>query len=503
MWITALLLGAVLLVAWLGGDDPQVAHVQAQTSLATPPTPASVAQPITTGPIDAATFRNIAERVTPAVVSVRTESTRPRQDWQDIPDELRQFFDFPGAPNERPRGPAPDPDGDRLEGAGSGFVIDASGLILTNNHVVEGANRIEVGLYSSSQDGAPDPPLREAKVVGRDPLTDTALIRLTALPDTPLTVSTLGSSEAMAPGDWVVAIGNPFNLAHTVTVGVVSAEGRPFANIPGRQQRLLQTDAAINPGNSGGPLLNLRGEVIGINSAIFSTGRQPGNLGIGFAVPIDTVKALLPQLREGKVTRGRIGVQVTAVPPEAAKTLGVEAGRGALASIVERGGPAAEAGMQPGDVVVSFDGKPVESTDQLVQMVVGTAPGHTVPMQVMRAGKPITLNVTVAELEFTNRGKQSADANAGGWGITLSNSDPRQSQSAASGPVVTSVEARSPAARAGVLRGDILLEVNRKAVRDAADALAAFSEAASNQVATLLLSRNGQQVFVTLVKSSQ
>jgi serine protease Do len=495
MWIlTALLLGAAVLVAWLADDDPQAVQAQGQT------TQAAVAQPVATGPIDASTFRTIAERVTPAVVSVRTESARPRQYWQDMPDELWQFFDFPGAPHERPRGPAPDPNGERLEGAGSGFVIDASGLIMTNNHVVEGASRIEVGLYSAAQSGAPDEPLREAKVVGRDPLTDTALIRLTSLPETPLTVSTLGNSEVMAPGDWVIAIGNPFNLAHTVTVGVVSAEGRPFANIPGRQQRLLQTDAAINPGNSGGPLLNLRGEVIGINTAIFSTGRQPGNLGIGFAVPIDTVKALLPQLREGKVTRGRIGVQVTAVPPEAANALGVEARRGALASIVERGGPAAQAGMQAGDVVVSFDGKPVENTEQLVQMVVGTAPGKTVPVQVIRAGKPVTLNVTVAELDFTAGGNQAGDETTGGWGVTLSDSEAGQT---ASGPVVTSVDARSPAARAGIRRGDILLEVNRETVRNAADARAAFRNAASGQVATVLLSRNGQQVFVTLVKSTQ
>ena len=240
-------------------------------------------------------FRTIARNAMPMVVNIRTEA---RRQTRGLTGMFGQGLPFFGAP----------PQGQEqiTEGAGTGFVIDPAGLILTNNHVIAGATRITVGLYADeNQEYA-------ARVVGRDPLTDSALIQLEDRPQAALQAATLGRSSEVQPGDWVMAIGNPFNLAHTVTVGVISATGRPFPMSEGRFQEVLQTDAAINPGNSGGPLLNLRGEVIAINTAILTGGGQ-GNVGVGFAIPSDAVRELLPALREGTVTRGRLGVEVSPV----------------------------------------------------------------------------------------------------------------------------------------------------------------------------------------------
>ena len=217
-------------------------------------------------------------------------------------------------------------------------------------------------------------------LVGRDPLTDSALIQLKEKPSRNLVEVKFGDSGQMQPGDWVMAIGNPFGLAHTVSVGVISATERPFPISDGRSQEVLQTDAAINPGNSGGPLLNVRGEVVGINTAIYTDARQQGNIGIGFAIPINNVRELIPQLRTGKITRGVIGVSVQPVPLEALADFGLKERRGALVGTVTRGQPAAKAGIEPGDIILEFNGKPVRNTDELVGTVVRTKPGTTVPV---------------------------------------------------------------------------------------------------------------------------
>jgi serine protease Do len=352
----------------------------------TPPasTPAVTAPPTSGAPadvtgLDAGTFRRIADAQTSMVVNIRTESRQ----------QTRQLSDFFGGPFAQPRQ-------EILQGAGSGFIIEKSGLILTNNHVVAGATRIEVGLFAGTP-GNEDGRTYAAAVVGRDPITDSALIRLTDKPGFDLPVAQLGDSNQMGPGDWVVAIGNPFNLAHTVTVGVISAKGRPFAAVEGRAQEMLQTDAAINPGNSGGPLLNLRGEVIGINTAILSPG-GPGNVGIGFAVPVNTIRDLLPQLEKGKVTRGWLGVQITPIPPDAVDELGLPNRRGVLVAVVERGGPGDRAGLQPGDVVLEFQGRPIASADELVKIVTATSPGTRVDMKVWRDKRELTLSPTVQAL---------------------------------------------------------------------------------------------------------
>jgi serine protease Do len=297
-------------------------------------TPASSAQPIVApasnsapigGAIDALTFRNIAKAQSQVVVNIRTEMKAKAQDLSDFfgggggaPDDLFRRFFGPGGggggggqddQDDTPSNKGRRPRGQKTQAAGTGFIISKDGFILTNNHVVEDATKIEVQFLGDEDDD-----MYTAKVVGKDALTDSALIQLTEMPKHPLTEAKFGDSSQMAPGDWVVAIGNPFGYAHTVTVGVISAIGRPFQAIPGRTNEMIQTDAAINPGNSGGPLLNIRGEVIGVNTAIISNERTAGNIGIGFAVPINAVRDLLPQLRQGKIVRGRIGVEVGPVP---------------------------------------------------------------------------------------------------------------------------------------------------------------------------------------------
>ena len=248
-------------------------------------------------------------------------------------------------------------------------------------------------------------------MIGRDSLTDTALIQLTEMPAAPLQEAKFGDSEQMQPGDWVVAIGNPFNLSHTVTVGVISALGRPLGGVPGREQTMLQTDAAINPGNSGGPLLNVRGEVVGINTAIYTDSQRAANIGIGFATPINAIRDLLPQLRNGKVTRGVIGVRVDrdAITKDVAQAFGLPETSGAMLSTVIPGGPADKAGLEPGDVIIEFNGRPVTDSDALVNMVVTTKPGTSVPVTVYRKKQRKTLNVTVDELDLdAEQGRQAS-----------------------------------------------------------------------------------------------
>ena len=458
------------------------------------------ASPVTGG-IDAQSFRRIAEAQMPMVVNIRSESRRQTRELSEFfggDDPLRRFFGLPGM--------SPGPREEFSEGAGSGFLIDKGGLILTNNHVVAGASRIEVGLFAGTA-ATREGENYEAKVIGQDPLTDSALIRLVEKPPLDLPVATFGDSGQMAPGDVVVAIGNPFNLAHTVTVGVISAKGRPFRPLVGHVQEMLQTDTAINPGNSGGPLLNLRGEVIGVNTAILSTSPTSGNVGIGFAVPINVVRALLPELSEGKVTRGRIGVQIMSVPEEAVDELGLDSKHGALVSVVDQKGPAAKSGLRPGDVIVEYQGKPVQTSDELVQMVVNTKPGTTVAMKVMRDKKPHTINVIVEPLDLTsNEGPTgTSDSGSAGFGITLGPLTPeiaRRLRIAADtqGAVVIDVRPGGPAARNGLQPGDVILEVDRRRATGVDDVIAELQRVPPGGTALLLVMRGGQEVFLTLTK---
>jgi serine protease Do len=478
--------------------------------------PATNSAPLN-GPIDASTFRNIAKAQIPTVVNIRTEArarTRELTEFFGGGDDI--FERFFGAPAPRGRTPRPsprgeDPGGPVTQGAGTGFVIDKAGFILTNNHVVEGADVIRVSLFNGglNEDYA-------AKVVGRDPLTDSALIQLTEMPSTPLQEVKFGDSDQLEQGDWVMAIGNPFSLGHTVTVGVISAIGRPFTTVvQGREQEMLQTDAAINPGNSGGPLLNIRGEVVGMATAIYTDPARQANIGIGFATPINTLKDLVPQLRTGKVTRGVIGVQVSTTFNRAqGEALGVTDGRGALISTVNPGGPAARAGLQPGDVVVEFNGRPVEDNTQLVSMVVGTKPGTTVPVTVVRDKKRQTLNITVDELDLeaeaggrtsNAREPEEVERTATGFGMAIEPISPEYAREAElprnrGGAVIVSIERNGPAFFAGLQRGDIILEVNRQAVNNATQVTKALQSAPEGGPVFLLIWRGGQEQFVTLTK---
>jgi serine protease Do len=318
----------------------------------------------------------------------------------------------------------------------------------------------------------------------------------------------------MAPGDWVMAIGNPFSLAHTISVGVISATKRPFQVTDGRSNEMLQTDAAINPGNSGGPLLNIRGEVIGINTAIISNGRSEGNIGIGFAVPINTVRDLLPQLREGKVIRGRIGVTVLAVPREGYDDFGLKSRTGAIVGSVLSGGAAQKGGVEPGDVITEYNGRTVTNRDELVKMVIATKPGTSVPLKLLRNKQERTLHVTVDQLDLdaeqTQRSTRSENSPApettqgGGFGVTLGSVTPQiarrlQLPSGQTGALVTDVDPDGPAA--GLLRaGDIVLSVNRKTVSNATDAARELQAVASGRIAQILVWRGDGQVFVTVKK---
>jgi serine protease Do len=459
------------------------------------------------GAIDATTFRNIAKGVTPAVVNIRTESRQRAQDLTEFfgggDDLFHRFFGQPEAPNRRQR------QRDQVAvAAGTGFVIDKAGFILTNNHVVEGATKIEVSLYGDDADQ-----VYAARVIGRDPLTDSALLELTDKPNHTLPEAKFGDSAQIQPGDWVMAIGNPFGLAHTVSVGVISALERPFPVAEGRSAQVLQTDAAINPGNSGGPLLNIRGEVIGINTAIYTDARQQGNIGIGFAIPINTVRDLLPQLRTGKITRGMIGVSVGPIPRNAVDEFGLKDRRGALVATVSRGGPAAKAGLEPGDVIVAFNGKPIANRDELVRMVVGTKPGTTVPIRVIRDKQEKTLSVTIDELNLEQEGNRSERAEttdpdeeaSSGFGMTLGNITPDVARrlrldSDVRGAVVVDVEPQSPAARSGISTGDVILQVNRRPVSSVSEASRELGRVQSGGTAFLLILRGGQETFVTVTK---
>jgi serine protease Do len=482
-----------------------------------------------TGPLSADTFRNIAKAQAPMVVNIRTEMKAKSQDLEGLfggggsEDFFRRFFGPGGGGRGQGQGQGDDDNGNGStprrrqrepiqRAAGSGFIINAKeGFILTNNHVVEDATKIEVLLY------ADDETTYSAKVIGRDVLTDSALIQLTERPNAPLAEARFGDSSQMQAGDWVMAIGNPFSLAHTISVGVISATKRPFQVTDQRSNEMLQTDAAINPGNSGGPLLNIRGEVIGINTAIISNGQSEGNIGIGFAVPINTVRDLLPQLREGKVIRGRIGVSVTAVPREGFEEFGLRSRTGAIVSSVLPGSAALKGGMEPGDVVVEYNGRPVPNRDELVKMVVATKPGTTVPVKVLRNKQERTLSVTVEQLDLdaenqtqqtrrsNNQKDDSNETQGSGFGLTLSNLTPQvarrlQLPSGKSGALISDIDPDGPAAQSGVRPGDVILQVNRKPVSNAADAARELQAVTSGHLAQVLLWRNDAEIFVTVKK---
>ena len=489
--VTSMAIGIIIASRF---DMAPASSAQTQTFTAPPMN----SEPLS-GPIDAGTFREIARTQASMVVNIRTESLRAGGGPNDFfggNDQFRRFFGVPGPDQEQQ-------EEETVPGMGTGFVIDDSGLILTNNHVVAEATKIEIDFF-----GDEDGTYYEARVLGRDPLTDSALLELTERPDGQLSVAQFGDSDQMEPGDWVMAIGNPFGYGHTVTVGVISAVGRPYRSVPGRSQDVLQTDAAINPGNSGGPLLNIRGEVIGINTAIVSD--RPSNVGIGFAIPSNIVRELLTELRGGKVTRGRIGVQIYDVEDaEDAEALGLSSEMGAIVSAVAEDGPASQAGMRPGDVIVAYDGEPVDDTRELQNRVVTTRPGTTVPVRVVRDGEELTLNVTIEELDFDVEARgpeaESPEELSEGFGMTLRDLTPQAAArlrlpDGTTGAIVADLQRRGAAAAGGVRAGDVILSINRVEVGSAAAAVRELNSVESGRAAFLLIQRGDEQVFLQIRK---
>jgi serine protease Do len=400
---------------------------------------------------------------------------------------------MPDAPNEF-----------RGQSLGSGFVLNERGFILTNNHVVKDATDIQVMLSDGRQ--------FTAEVVGKDPLTDVALIKLRNPPKDLPTVM-LGSSEGLKQGDFVLALGSPLGLRDTATLGIVSAKHRSGINPGGTYDDFIQTDAAINPGNSGGPLFNLRGEVVGINTAIV---RPDVGQGIGFAVPIDLAKSILPQLEEkGKVTRGYLGVQISDLTPDLAQAFGHPPDtKGALVQNVVPGGPAAKGGVQPGDVVVSLNGKPVESSGQLTRSVALVPPGNDVNLVVVRKGgekKPLTFKVaqrpddeTVARGEpgEGQGGKEDSANKSPKLGVSLSPITPEMARqlgvSPDQGVVVTDVVEGGPAQRAGVRQGDVVVEVGGRPVKKVEDVAGAIAKMKDGEMALLRLRRGDSTRYVAV-----
>jgi len=361
---------------------------------------------------------------------------------------------------------------------GSGFIIRGDGIILTNNHVVEHAKEITVALSDSRE--------LSAKVLGRDPKTDLAVLKVES--KDPLPVVQLGDSDSLAVGDWVVAIGNPFGLNNTVTAGIVSAKGRAIGQGP--YDHFIQTDASINPGNSGGPLFDEHGNVVGINTAIFSQGG--GNIGIGFAIPINLAKELVPQLEEsGHVTRGWLGVSIQKLTPDLAESMGAGGAHGALVAQVTPDSPAAKAGLAPGDVITKWDGKPVQEPGDLSTLVAGTPVGKTVSLGVDRDGKSREVEVTVAKLAEDEVASETGEANRGRWGLALRDLKPDERRErnleAGTGVLVTGVAPDSPAADAEVKPGDVILEVNRRPVGSVATLRGEVGKAAEGKPLLLLV----------------
>src|SRR5687768_403776 len=428
-------------------------------------------------------FTDLVERQGPAVVNVSTTQTARNPLLPQVPnlreddpfyEFFRRFIPNPGQ-REIPS-----------QSLGSGFIISADGYIMTNAHVVDAADEITVRLTDKRE--------YKAKVIGADRRTDLALIKIEA---SGLPVVRFGDPNKLKVGEWVVAIGSPFGFENSVTAGIVSAKGRslPQENyVP-----FIQTDVAVNPGNSGGPLFNLRGEVVGINSQIYS--RTGGFMGLSFAIPIDVANDIVQQLRSvGKVTRGRIGVVIQPITKELAESFGLAKPMGALVNSVEKGGPADKAGIESGDVILRFDGKPVASSEDLPRIVGATRPGTKVGVQLWRNKTAREVQVTIAELQDD---RASRPSRRGGkppatsqYGLALSDlSDAQRKELKVEGGVLVE-NAQGAAARAGIRRGDVILAVNNQDLKSVEHFKEIMSQAEKGRIVALLVRRGTNSLYI-------
>jgi serine protease Do len=422
--------------------------------------------------VQAPNWVEIARTVKPAVVNVSVRGVK--KESGDADDFVRQFG---GRPPRR-----------MVRGLGSGFVINPEGYIVTNNHVVDGATEIKVKFADGRELGG--------TVVGRDPKTDLALLKVDGhnLPVVPL-----GDSAKLEVGEPVMAIGNPFGLEQTVTTGIVSATGRAIGEGP--YDDFIQTDAAINPGNSGGPLVNARGEAVGINTAIVSG--SGGSVGVGFAIPTNLAKPVVAQLADGgRVVRGWLGVTIQPMTAELAKSFGLDGTSGVVVSDVTDGSPAQKAGLTRGDVITHYDGRPVTRAGDLPRAVAETPVGRTVPLAIVRDGQKKTLNVTVAKLADESTVVASADALSPRLGIAARALTPQLAEqlgvSESSGILVQNVEDGGRAQTAGLTRGDVIVEVDRKPVKTVEALQKVLAEHRSGTPLLMLVRREGQSLYLTV-----
>ena len=455
-------------------------------------------------------FSPIAKAVTPAVVTINVQSRARQQQLPFFLDPFRDFFERPDQPQEDegtprrrviPRTPQQGQGPLRPSGVGSGVIVSPDGYILTNNHVVDGADKVTVELSDRRQ--------FDAKVIGTDAPSDVAVIKIeaTGLPTVPF-----GDSEKVEVGDIVLAVGNPLGIGQTVTMGIISAKGRRSPAGDNRTyEDFLQTDAAINRGNSGGALVNLRGELIGVPSQILS--QTGGNIGIGFAIPTKMARNVMDQLiRGGKVRRGKLGVYVRDILPEVAKQFNYNGTAGAFVDDIEKGDPADLAGVQPGDIIVEFQGQRIKDSTQLRNMASQTVPGTTVKFKVWRDGAERELSAKLAEVDLAAAGNQEQPAQGGGAtegilsGIRVDNLTPDWTQrlnlpSAVRGVVVTEIDPESRAAASGLRRGDVIEQVARQPVTNINEFNAAAQKAPKNEV--LLRIRRGERGYFLVVQAQE
>ena len=453
-----------------------VEHTHAAQSDINPTTPVS--------------FADLADKVKGSVVNISTTQVVEGNPLLPFMGPGSPFGDFFG--HNIPKeffGNNPHPKM-KTHALGSGFVISEEGLILTNNHVVEKATEIKIKLQNGKEYGA--------KLIGRDPKTDLALIQVAPDKDFPK-AAVLGDSDALRVGDWVMAVGNPFGLGHTVTTGIISAKSRVLG--AGPYDDFLQTDAAINPGNSGGPLFNMQGQVIGVNTAIIAQGQ-----GIGFAIPVSMAKELLPQLKTGRIVRGWLGVMIQDITPELAKSFGLKSSEGVLISDVVKGSPAEKGGLLRGDIIQRIDGKEIENAHKLSQLVAGTVPGTLIKIDLLRNGKAETISLKLGTMPEEGQ-KIASQQKESDWGMMVQELTPQLARQLSlkpgtTGVVISDITAGSPAAEAGLRSGDLITEVNRTAIKNLHDYQQALKQVIKGENLLLLVKRAGGALYVVLAPLS-
>jgi serine protease Do len=439
-------------------------------------------------------FTDLVDRVGPAVVNIRTtqkvkpgEGVFPGGGDEEMQEFFRRFFGVPIPPRQQPsprgRRPSPQQEEEVPRGVGSGFIISPDGYVMTNAHVIEGADDVYVALTDKRE--------YKAKIIGSDRRTDVALVKIEG---SNLPRLTMGDPSKLRVGEWVIAIGSPFGLDNTVTAGIISAKARDT----GDYLPLIQTDVAVNPGNSGGPLINMRGEVVGINSQIYS--RSGGYMGISFAVPVDEAMRVSEQLRaSGKVTRGRIGVQIGEVTKEVAESLGLPKAQGALVQRVEPGSPAEKGGLEAGDIILRLNGVAIEKSSDLPRVVGNTKPGSRATVTVWRKGATRDLSLAVTEMDPDKVTKKEErvkpEQPVNNLGLAVSDlTEAQRKELRVDGVVVENAE--GAAARAGLRAGDVILRLNNVDVKDSKQFNALVAKLEPKKTAVLLVRRGDSSQFI-------